>query len=192
MALKIPVYVYDKFGGPGYINKKNIEINRKYNFSGRNFKKKSSLEIVNDIIQNFDSDLENLEYIYNYALENFCFEKNFDDLISRVLNDEKNIDLNSLYFKYENIKRRKKIYLSLYNYSFCNGYALGKIEEEKRNKPELDMYKNDNSILKTELKKVENENLKHVEKIKELNSKLQQIYNSRSWKYTKFLRKGEL
>lgn len=32
----VPVFVYDRFGGPGYLNENNYEIAKYYNFSGRN------------------------------------------------------------------------------------------------------------------------------------------------------------
>lgn len=188
MALKIPVYVYDRFGGPGYLNEENFDMNRKYNFSGRKFEKKSANELVNDIIQNFNCSLSNLDYIYNYALENFCLEKNFANVINMVLNDEKVVDLNNVYIRYKNLRYRI-IYSRLYNYSFYKGYENGIKDEQKRNKSELDMYKSDNAILKAELKKVEKQNVEYVEQIRELEEKLQQIYNSKTWKYTNFLRK---
>lgn len=45
----VSVYIYDHFGGGGYLNSKNIELARSYTFSGRKFGKKSSKEIVDDI-----------------------------------------------------------------------------------------------------------------------------------------------
>lgn len=38
-AAKVPVYVYDHFGGPGYITKENIQKAQDFNFSGRGFDK---------------------------------------------------------------------------------------------------------------------------------------------------------
>ena len=35
MSMGLPLYCYDHFGGPGYININNIEHNTYFNFSGR-------------------------------------------------------------------------------------------------------------------------------------------------------------
>lgn len=190
MALKIPIYVYDRFGGPGYISNKNIDLCREYNFSGRMFEKKSPIDLVNDILQNFENSLQNLDYLYNYALNFFCFEDNFEKILNMVLNDKKIVDLEVIYLKCSN-KRYNQIFPKFYRYSFNNGYEEGKQEILKKITKELELYKNDNVILKNELKKVEKENLNYIKKINELNLRLEQIYNSRIWRYTKIFRKNK-
>lgn len=47
-------YVYDQFGGPGYLTENNFELARKYNFSGRGFQRKKANELASDIINNFE------------------------------------------------------------------------------------------------------------------------------------------
>lgn len=84
MSLKIPVYVYDRFGGAGYLKMDNMEQNRKHNFSGRSYEKKSEEELVNDIINDFPNAIKDLEQIKQYAYKNFCFEKNVDKLIEQI------------------------------------------------------------------------------------------------------------
>ena len=46
LAQAIPVYVYDQFGGCGYLSAKNFEKARYANFSGRGFRKKSAEKIA--------------------------------------------------------------------------------------------------------------------------------------------------
>ena len=53
LALQIPVYCYDRFGGPGYINEKNFENAEFNNFSGRGFATKDAAQIADEIINNF-------------------------------------------------------------------------------------------------------------------------------------------
>lgn len=84
MSLKIPVYVYDKFGGAGYLKMENIEQNRQHNFSGRSYEKKSEEELVNDIIDDFPNAIKDLEQIKQYAYKNFCFEKNIEQLLEQI------------------------------------------------------------------------------------------------------------
>lgn len=95
MSLKIPVYVYDKFGGVGYLKMENIEQNRQHNFSGRSYEKKSEEELVNDIIEDFPKAIKDLEQIKQYAYENFCFEKNISQLLKQI-EEMKPIDLEKI------------------------------------------------------------------------------------------------
>lgn len=74
-ATRIPVYVYDHFGGPGYITKENIQKAQDFNFSGRGFNKKQTQEIFQDIINNYENNLSNLSYLNEYAQENFSLTK---------------------------------------------------------------------------------------------------------------------
>ena len=54
LCMGIPVYVYDRFGGPGYLNDKNFEKCAYANFSGRGFRKKTTEEIEREIVKGFD------------------------------------------------------------------------------------------------------------------------------------------
>lgn len=49
----IPVFVYDKFGGFGYLNKGNYEVAKRQNFSGRGGNKLTAREIVNRLIDEY-------------------------------------------------------------------------------------------------------------------------------------------
>lgn len=53
LCLGVPVYVYDHFGGPGYLNSDNILTASNRNFSGRGFRKLSADHIATDIIGGF-------------------------------------------------------------------------------------------------------------------------------------------
>lgn len=66
----IPVYCYDRFGGPGFINERNFSANRKLNFSGRGNSRKSPQEIVKDILSGFSIAVKEHEALHNeYAQE---------------------------------------------------------------------------------------------------------------------------
>jgi len=61
MAARRPVYVYDRFGGPGWITSENFKNAEKFNFSGRCVgQEKSAEEIASEILtridQGFDAD----------------------------------------------------------------------------------------------------------------------------------------
>lgn len=48
-----PVYIYDKFGGDGYLNDNNFDKAMRSNFSGRSGRKKSPSEIANELINGY-------------------------------------------------------------------------------------------------------------------------------------------
>lgn len=51
----IPVYIYDQFGGPGWLNNNNYLKTREKNFSGRGFQTKTPEKIINELISNYQS-----------------------------------------------------------------------------------------------------------------------------------------
>ncbi|MGV8911282.1 MAG: hypothetical protein ACOH14_01590 [Rhodoglobus sp.] len=53
LASGTPVYCYDKFGGPGWLNEINFDRAREFNFSGRSFASKSAEEIFDEIMGDF-------------------------------------------------------------------------------------------------------------------------------------------
>lgn len=48
-----PVYIYDSFGGPGYLTNQNFREAERYNFSGRGFKHKTAKEIADEIVTQY-------------------------------------------------------------------------------------------------------------------------------------------
>lgn len=121
MSLKIPVYIYDRFGGCGYLKMENLEQNRAHNFSGRSFDKKSAEQICNDIINDFDNALSNLEELKKYAFDNFCFETKVDILLETISKGQQ-IDLDEIRRKYNNISRNliASKNLLIYSNRVCN------------------------------------------------------------------------
>lgn len=49
MAMGVPVYVYDHFGGPGYLTRANVSLTGYHNFSGRGFARKSAATIAKEV-----------------------------------------------------------------------------------------------------------------------------------------------
>lgn len=68
----IPVYVYDHFGGPGYLTEKTFKACKENNFSGRDSReKKTAKEIADEVLSGFK---ESREFIWNNRNE---FRKEF-------------------------------------------------------------------------------------------------------------------
>lgn len=134
MSLKIPVYVYDIFGGEGYLTLENIEKNRKRNFSGRGFEQKDPEVIYQEITQNFTNALSIVEKIKEYALENFCFEDNIDK-ICKILGEKPNLNLNNFREEYKDKARELMLAKQMF-INMKNKYAP-KMQELKEKEQEI-------------------------------------------------------
>lgn len=70
-----PVYIYDHFGGCGYLNSKNIKKAAHNNYSGRGFSKKSPEQIADEIFNGYNDaykfQRENIkDFQENYSIAN--------------------------------------------------------------------------------------------------------------------------
>lgn len=77
----IPVYCYDHFGGPGFLNFENYEVAKYYNFSGRGFEKKTAEEIVLEVRDNFQFSVDffnkfskKSDFILEYFMDNLFLQ----------------------------------------------------------------------------------------------------------------------
>ncbi len=90
-AVGIPVYVYDYFGGPGYITDDNFKVAEENNFSGRGFKKKSLSELKSEIESNYRNNLQNLKKLHDISKMKYSYDINFEQIYNE-LRIEKNTD----------------------------------------------------------------------------------------------------
>ncbi len=72
-----PVYVYDHYGGVGFLNDKNYEVAKIHNFSGREARRKSGEKIAAEIMNKYEKAFP------FYGKRRDLFKKDF--LISNVL-----------------------------------------------------------------------------------------------------------
>lgn len=84
-AMGTLVYVYDYFGGPGYINDANFEIAEKNNFSGRGFSKKTAIELKKDIEENYVKSLSYIGKLHEIAQKDYNYEKQFDQIYHELI-----------------------------------------------------------------------------------------------------------
>lgn len=149
----VPVYVYDHFGGYGYLNAKNIKEATSHNFSGNGAPRKTPEAIASEIIKNYNSarnyqtkNLEtfredfslknNLEKIFSSltpkAIKPFSgpylrYVKNVESLVRDKIIAENNLVITS---------REKDEYVAAYNKSSdtIQGLRIALAEQEKRYK----------------------------------------------------------
>lgn len=182
MALSIPVYIYDRFGGPGYLTMDNIKNNRSHNFSGRGYTKKTSDEICRDITDNYDIALHDVDEIKKYAYKNFNFENNFAKVLDYISSSE-DVDIIKIkeeYKKYErNLGISRKIML----------YTMGKYNDRREIEEKIMLeIKTESANLKTENTSLKNELQSLKQEKAALETRLDSILHSRSWRYTKIFR----
>lgn len=91
LCLGIPVYCYDRFGGPGYITLDNIDFNEYYNFSGRQKLYDYSQEkhpnfdkIFADIYNNYESICKQQNELVSIARQRYNFQKNLDEVLKDI------------------------------------------------------------------------------------------------------------
>ena len=115
-ALKIPVYCYDHFGGPGFITHDNIETSEYYNFSGRAIDRKlSGTELFKEIFELYPKAQSNLTFLYQHAEKHFMLEKNIENLLGLLSKQEK-IDLSKICKDYALTKRHHQDFLERLTY----------------------------------------------------------------------------
>ncbi len=85
LAQGIPIYCYDHFGGPGYINSLNFTHNKLSNFAGRKANRKiSGFDIYREISDGFPEAFKERQLLHNLAKENFQLKIIFDSYLSRL------------------------------------------------------------------------------------------------------------
>lgn len=83
LALKIPVYCYDHFGGPGWLDEDNFDLASQNNFSGRGFSKRTVESIVNDLFVGYSESLHSLDEFTARAARLFKLRENLQVLLNR-------------------------------------------------------------------------------------------------------------
>lgn len=106
LAMGIPVYNYDHFGGSGYISTKNIDVEESRNFSGRSFcTKKSADQIAEEIIKYYNSVLQEQNKLKQTAVKRYKLSSRISEIIDilQTIKPVKHITINNsnrLFFDY--------------------------------------------------------------------------------------------
>jgi len=112
LAMGIPVYCYDRFGGPGWITKSNIQKASEYNFSGRCTNRRlSSDDIANEIIQSFSTVQSEKDFYRQFALENYSLSRLVAIFVDKVSTSAKKIYSHKKDL-YKNILKRQRVHLN--------------------------------------------------------------------------------
>lgn len=82
-GLKIPVYIYDIYGGNGYISTvEKLERESTYNFTGRPAcRKLDPQEISSELLEGYESCAQTLDVLQKEAIRRFLLSKNVDRML---------------------------------------------------------------------------------------------------------------
>lgn len=83
LALKVSVYCYDHFGGPGWLDESNFDLAGQNNFSGRGFLQKAPETIVLEMIHGYASTLGQLEAHASRAAATLHLRHNLEHLFAQ-------------------------------------------------------------------------------------------------------------
>lgn len=84
IAMRKPIYIYDHFGGDGYLNINNFKINEQHNFSGRPFPRKSAEQIVKELILGYEEAYHFLQQFDDKSLDRFSLDTQLKKLIAHI------------------------------------------------------------------------------------------------------------
>lgn len=80
----VPIYLYGRFGGPGYLTDSNLTTTATTNFSGRGFEKKTSTQIATEIIDSYGSALAFHEKNRDAFIEQYSIDVVAESLFSKL------------------------------------------------------------------------------------------------------------
>ncbi len=135
LAAGVPVYCYDRFGGPGWILEKNIIDAEAHNFSGRCCHRKISAEsLAAELMTGYGAALDGAQHNYEYARKYFSLEKNISSVMRSLV---KRTDLVAPLTANNTLRKMTQIYIrqkygiaipSVVNISFYGAFEPQKVE----------------------------------------------------------------
>lgn len=85
-----PVYCYDRFGGPGYLERDNFQKCEEFNFSGRGFSQKQPSEIADEIVSKFTDAQKYVASMSDRMLKRYTLEERVADILKNLSNNNRN------------------------------------------------------------------------------------------------------
>jgi len=150
LSMKIPVFIYDKFGADGWVNIDSIDKMEKYNFSGRYSRKNlKAKEIYEELILGYQGILHQTNKLKEIAIKRYSLKENILFAIKET-SVFKNIDTND----YMYIKRFSQTYSKLFleNKSYKDIKDKNDVFEEKLYDMQLKFKNQEEKLYETQLK----------------------------------------
>ncbi len=178
LTLGIPVYIYDRYGGDGWVSIENIDSLETYNFSGRYKKEKySAQELFDSIIDGYIDALKNKEGLKIVAHQRYSLTDNINKIL-QILNTKEPQPFGENSFKY--MKRVSQYYTKLLK-------RYQELQHQKQRALYVKELELSQAITKVdtqekELQKHKVSLLALEEHKKILEAKIVRMYNSKRWK----------
>jgi len=97
LAAGVPVYCYDRFGGPGWLTPENVGLARHNNFSGRGFTTRSAEVLADELVSGFETAAVHAGELHNTIARDFllsvAIERVMDSLTPHVIRQISEPDL---------------------------------------------------------------------------------------------------
>jgi hypothetical protein len=167
----VPIYVYGRFGGGGYINNENGEAVAAYNFSGRGFGKKNAKTIAKEVIDGYAEALEFHEANRERFIEEFSIDIATEKLFT-LLEKRNN---KKVKFEQEYINWLVSTQINIMQRHMRTAWL-------RRAESRVEELELENGVLKDDVDTLVSQN-------KKLQYDIRGIYNSTSWKITQPMRK---
>jgi O-antigen biosynthesis protein len=107
MVLGLPVYCYDRFGGPGYLKSENVENASQFNFSGRcSAEFRNAAQIAKEITENYKSAITTSTMLRSRARKKYQLSDAVNQVIKRI--DVSTIELSTESPSFIQSKRMRK------------------------------------------------------------------------------------
>lgn len=131
IAMNIPAYCYDRFGGPGYLNATNFSKAREKNFSGRGFSVKSVDMIVSDILKTqYLNTCNDFSEVHKKYADCYRLSANFDLILDISKSSKLSTSIDN-----EEVEQLDKLATSLSRLFPSHAYRLHKVPQiEERNR----------------------------------------------------------
>lgn len=170
MVSGVPIYIYGRFGGGGYLSDDNLEVNEENNLSGRGFGTKNAEKIASEIISGYKEALNFHEKYRSKFTQEYSIDYLAKDLFSE-LEMQKNV---AVKFDQEYINWLVSMQINLMQRAQLSASARKAWSQLDANNKRIEELEN-------LVEKSENE-------IIQIKKELRDVYTSNSWKVTKPLR----
>lgn len=184
MVLGLPIYCYDIHGGPGWINTKNYDLAKYFNFSGRGFEQYhlEPQKIVTDILEGYNDNLKSINKIKVLAKQEFDLNRNISEILIKI-EKSPTVNLSLIKDRYKLLERHNHAFLREYEYNNYrkklvedNGIYISQLENNITNlKENISNLEQTNSILLDEKNKIMNDLNKLEEELKNSNVQVKSL-----------------
>ena len=175
----VPVYCYDHFGGPGYLNQDNYRRASNLNFSGRGYSKKDSVTIVEELFNQYEKSQKFAQHIH----KNLSSEYLLSNKMSSILNDLKSINSDRVKTLSESDKFSFIALSEQLKHINTNFYNAINMHRDINS-----VQSNEISSLREQIDGMINSKSNEHNEISSLREQIDRMINSKSWRITEPLR----